>query len=78
MLFVRFNVSVPVSKLILKPAKRLVFNLGILQAGFCTDWQADGCKQKIGRLSERQTYILCGILHLCVQNQCRLRLVISQ
>lgn len=35
MLFVRFNVSVPVSKLILKPAKRLVFNLGILQAGFC-------------------------------------------
>lgn len=36
-LFVRFNVSVPVSKLILKPAKRLVFNLGILQAGFCTD-----------------------------------------
>lgn len=50
----------------------------ILQIGKCTERQADGHKQKIGQLTERQTFILCIIVHLCVQNQSRLGLVIGQ
>lgn len=41
-LFVRFNVSVPVSKLILKPAKRLVLTWGFCRLDFAqTDKQMD-------------------------------------